>query len=53
MPPLLYACILLLPLAADLFEFDCIMDSTSLLLSDIGELAEIETSTEETYVQLL
>jgi len=50
---LLHACILLLPLIADLIGFDCGdhgLNTTILLLLDIGELAEIKTNTEETYV---
>jgi len=56
---ILYACILLLPLAAGLIGFDCSghrLNITILSLhdiDDIGELAEIETSTKETYIQLL
>jgi len=55
MAPLLYACILL-PLTAGLIGFDCGghgLNITILSLLDISELEEIETSTEETYVQLL
>jgi len=58
MAPLLYICILLPPLVTGLIRFDCgghRFNITTLSLLDIGncELAEIETSTEETYVQLL
>jgi len=58
MAPLLYVCILLPPLVTGLIGFDCgghELNITTLSLLDIGdcELAEIETSAEKTYVQLL
>jgi len=58
MVPLLYICILLPPLVTGLIGFDCAghgLNITTLSLLDIGncELAEIETSTEKIYVQLL
>jgi len=54
MASLLYACILLLPLAAGLVGFYCSGHGLNIATLDIGdcELAEIE-STEEAYVQLL
>jgi len=57
MASLLYSCILLLLIAAGLIGFDRGshgLNITTLLLLDIGdcELAEIETGTGETYVQL-
>jgi len=57
MAPLFYICILLPPLVTGLIGFDCGghgLNITILSLLDIGdcELAEIETSAEETYVQL-
>jgi len=56
MVPLHYACILLLSFVAGLIGFDCSGHGLNIiLLLHIGncELAEIETSKEETYVQLL
>jgi len=56
MAPLLYACILFLPFTVGLIKFDCHgLNVTTLSLLDIGdyELAEVETSIEEIYVQLL
>jgi len=52
-----YACIVLLSLATVLIGFDCghRLSNITLLLLNISdcELTEIETNTEETYVQLL
>jgi len=58
MAPLLYAYILFLPFTVGLIKFDCGchgLNITTLSLLDIDdyELAEIETSSEEIYVQLL
>jgi hypothetical protein len=58
MGPLIYAYILLLPLASGLIGYDCGghgLNITTFSLLDVGdcELAEVHTITEEAYVQLL